>query len=88
MIFFIDTEDQAVTAHKKMGDAAHAVIDKMNVSFSTGSDPVKVAFDALGNRGVLLNLSQAFESIAQSDDKAAQELAQQMKQAVDELYGR
>ncbi|MBJ7536970.1 hypothetical protein [Marinomonas transparens] len=87
MIFFIDTQDQTVTAHKKMGEAARAVLEKLGVTCGAGSDPVKTAYEALGERGVMQNLSQAFESIAESDDQAAQELALQMKQAVDTLYG-
>ncbi len=86
MYFFIDTADQHVSAHKTMGDAARAALKKLNKTIPSGADPVKPAKAALVDRGVLLNLSGAFASIAQSEGQAAQELAQDFEQAVTALY--
>lgn len=88
MYFFIDSMDRSVTAYKTNGQAAAAVIKKLGGEQSgvgTG-DHVRDAFELLGDRGVIVNVSQAFDCIAESDDRAAQELAAQMKQAVDEFY--
>ena len=69
-----------------MGAAAKAVLKKLNVTLSSGADPVKLAQETLGYRGWILNLSGAFEAISESDDQAAQELALQFKQAVEQYY--
>lgn len=93
MYFFIDSMDRSVTAYKTNGKAASAVIEKLGgeqsgggTGRSDGGDHVRLAFELLGDRGVIVNVSQAFECIADSDDQAAQELAAQMKQAVDKFY--
>ena len=87
MYFFIDSADRSVTAFHKIGIAAHAALEKLNKECPTGGDPVQFANTALVGRGVLVNLSGAFEAIADSDDIAAQELALQCKEAIDSLYG-
>jgi hypothetical protein len=88
MYFFADSKDQTVVAFLSMGAAAKAVLKKLNVTLSPGTDPVKLAQEELGDRGWILNLSGAFEAIAESDDQAAQELASQFKQAVEQYYER
>lgn len=86
MYFLIDAADHSVTAFKKNGDAARAALRKMDVSIKQGEDPVALSKDILNDRMVILNLSGAFESISESDDGAAQELAAGMKSAIDALY--
>lgn len=86
MYFFIDTLDQSVVACKTLGNAARAALKKLNVPLAKEADPVKTANQALGDRGVLLNLSGMFEAIAESEGIAAQELAQQCNQAIEALY--
>lgn len=86
MIFVIDTLDQTVVARHKRGDAARFVIDKLGAKLEPGEDPVKKALLLSGDRMAMLNLSGAFESISESDNKIAQALATDMKKAVDQLY--
>lgn len=88
MFFLVDTKMQAVTAHKKLGEAARHALALAVVPLSEGADPVKAFNQLEGQRFVILNLSGAFESISDSDDQAAQELAKQFQHAVDTLYER
>jgi len=86
MYFTADSKDQEITAHKSLGEAAKAVLKKINVKLPAGADPVKLAREHAGDRLVMLNTSSAFESIANSDDQAAQELAASYKAAIDKLF--
>lgn len=86
MYFNVDSADLTITAHKSLGDAARAALKKLSVDLPPGKDPVKLAKKAAGNRLVMLNASGAFESIANSDNLAAQELAADFKTALDKLY--
>ena len=86
MYFFIDTKTQTVTAFYKMRYAARAALESIGIDCPGGGDPVALANAELGDRGVIMNLSAAFESIAISDDIAAQELATAFAGAVDQLY--
>ena len=84
MYFFVDTADQSVTAHKSNGQAAKAALAKLGLE--PVKDPVKEARIALGDRGLILNLSAAFLSISASEGPAAQELAQSFHEAVELFY--
>jgi hypothetical protein len=86
MYFTADSKDQKITAHKSLGEAAKAVLKKLNIKLSTGEDPVKIAREHAGDRLIMLNTSSAFESIANSDDQAAQELAASYKAAIDKMF--
>ncbi|CAH6980549.1 conserved hypothetical protein [Vibrio chagasii] len=87
MYFIVDTKTQDVKAYGKQGDAARAALALLNVSTGQGKDPVK-AFRELNSDAVaVLNLSDAFESVEQSDNHAAQELARSFKEAVEAFYG-
>jgi len=86
MYFNVDSADRTITAHKSLGDAARTVLKKLNVELADNADPVKLAKEAAGDRLVMLNASGAFDAIAHSDDRAAQELAADFKTALDKLY--
>lgn len=86
MYFIVDSADRAITAHKSLGDAARAALKKLNVELPANADPVKLAKQVAGDRLVMLNASGAFDAIAHSDDRAAQELAADFKAALDKLY--
>ncbi len=82
MHFFVDTEEQKITATRTMGEAAHRALEKLGLELPSDADPVREAINHLGDRGLLLNLSAAFESIANSDSTIAQEKAKQFQDAV------
>lgn len=86
MYFIIDSLDQSVVAAKSMGNAARAVLDKLDITLPPQTDPVKLAVSSMGDRLAILNLSAALDSISESDDQAAQELAGSMRDAVDRLF--
>lgn len=86
MYFTADSKDQKITAHKSLGEAAKAILKKLNISLPAGADPVKLAREHAGDRLIMLNTSSAFESIADSDDQAAQELAAKYKAAIDKMF--
>ena len=86
MYFFVDAQTQKIAAFHKLGDAARHALAVKGVEIPRDSDPVKQAYEVLGDSGALVNLSGAFESISCSDDKAAQELAEAFKSAVDSLH--
>jgi hypothetical protein len=86
MRFFIDSKARTVTAYNTLGEASRAVLIELGEEIERGQDPVKLVLEKLADRGVIFNISQALQAIADSDDQAAQELAYQMKQAVDKLY--
>jgi hypothetical protein len=86
MRLFIDSEDRTIVCFATNRDAARAVLKKLGLPASNQEDPVKAALNALGTRGAIINISQAFEAIEHSEDRAAQELAQQMKEAVNSFY--
>ena len=88
MYFFVDSLDQSVIAFATMGNAAKHVLSKMGAGLNAGDDPVKKANECLGDRGVILNLSGVFDSIAKSDNQAAQELAKQYGEAVEQYFTR
>jgi len=86
MYFFIDGADQSISVHKSLGHAARAALEKLNVPCNYGQDPVQLANAALSDRGVLQNLTAAFEAVADSDDQAAQELARDYATAIDNHF--
>jgi hypothetical protein len=86
MYYFIDSKDQSVTAYPDLGKAARAAIAKLNETIQPGDDPVKAARTLLNDRGIITNLSGAFDSIAASDDTAAQELAADFRDATNAFF--
>lgn len=88
MYFLVDSKTQTVTAYKKLGDAVRTALATLNVTLKQDSDPVKIFNELKSERFAALNLASAFESISESDDKAAQELAKQFQQAVDSFYAK
>jgi len=88
MYFLVNTLTQEITVYKKLGDAARAGLVCLNGGVANEyPDPIAAFNDSnLNDTYVLLNLSHAFESISQSDDTAAQELAASYKQALDDFY--
>lgn len=90
MRFTFDNETHTVKAHGSMGEAARYVLDQLGLAIShdSDSDYVKLALAYTGEneRFVILNLSQAFASLAISDDGIAQELAEKFERAINEFY--
>ena len=87
MYFSVNTLTQAITAHKYLGSAAKYALNELGTPAPFQLDPVKVFNETTGNNPfVLQNVSDAFESISESDDIAAQELAASYKQAIDDFY--
>lgn len=88
MYFLVNTLTQKITAFKKLGDAARAGLVYLNGDVASKyPDPIAAFNDSnLNETFVLLNVSDAFESISESDDTAAQELAASYKQALDNFY--
>lgn len=86
MYYFANAKNHTISAHHKLSDAARAALASHGQTCPPGGDPVRMANAILGDSGALLNLSAAFESIAESDDQAAQELARQFQQATDKLF--
>ena len=87
MYFLVDTKSQTIKAFAKMGNAARFILNLMGIE-PNQPDPVKQLSDNnyFSDRFLVVNLAGAFESIAESDNKAAQELAEQYKRAVNEYY--
>ena len=85
MYFYIDLKSQTVKAFFKCGVASKYALGLLGVPLAAGEGPVKVR-GAIEGRGLIVSLSGAFESIAESGDTAAQELAAGFARAVDELY--
>tara|TARA_B110000211_G_scaffold79316_1_gene93001 strand:+ start:1898 stop:2161 length:264 start_codon:yes stop_codon:yes gene_type:complete len=86
MYFLVNTLTQQITAHNKLGDAARSALVALGAP-NNAADPIAAFNDSkLNETYVLLNLSDAFESISESDDTAAQELAASYKQAIDNFY--
>ena len=86
MYFFVDAATNEIDAFQKLSVAAKTALKVLEVDCPAGADPVKLANEKLGERGVLLNVSGAFEAISESDDRAAQELALKFKEALDKYY--
>jgi hypothetical protein len=87
MYFLVDSKAQTVVcAAKKLGELARQLLQMQGVEVPPSGDPVKLARAVCGERFAMLNLSAAFESIKLSDDSAAQELAGQFQQAIDNIY--
>lgn len=87
MNFLIDTLSQRITAHKSMAHAGRAALELVHANPEKGDDPVKKAFELLGDRIMITNLSGAFDAIIHSDPELREELAIKFKQAVDDLHG-
>ena len=70
-----------------MGNAARSVLESMNQK-PNQPDPVKQLAENnyFSERFLILNLAGAFESVADSEGQAAQELAEQYRSAVDDYY--
>ena len=88
MFFYVNAQKQTVVAASKLGLAAKMALHDLGIDLVPGEDPVKAAREALYNIGCLQNLSEAFDSIAQSDNSAAQELADQYSKAVGVFHDR
>jgi len=87
MYFFVDLKDQAITAHSSLANAAKTAHIKLTGQpLPQGVDPVHEVKKLFDGNGILLNISGAFESIENSEGKAAQELAGDFKRAVDRFY--
>ena len=86
MYFLFDTQDLTAQAYKSRGAACRVALDKLGVKMALGQDPVQLANQKMGDRMVVLTLSGAFESISDSDDGRAQELASKFKAAIDQYY--
>ena len=86
MYFYIDLKSQTVKAFFKCGVAPKYALGLFGVPLTAGEDPVKKARGVIEGRGLIVSLSGAFESIAESGDTAAQELAADFAKAVNELY--
>ncbi|CAM3932064.1 hypothetical protein [Vibrio aquimaris] len=88
MRFTFDNETHTVQAHGSMAVAARYVINQLGLVVNYESDYVKLALSHTGEneRFVILNFSQAFASIAVSDDGIAQELAEKFERAINEFY--
>lgn len=82
MVFFVDSQDFSVTAFSGFGDAARHVLKKLGIVPDPALDVMRQAREAVGDRGVFQNLSDAFEAVAASDDSSAQELAQKYADAL------
>ena len=86
MVFLVCESTRSVRAFKSRGDAARHLLAQDGQDVPAGADPVRLAQPLLDQGRALLNLSDMFDSIASSDDRAAQELAAQCRDAVDHLY--
>ena len=87
MYFSVNTLTQTITAHKYLRTAAKHALAELGAPPPFQLDPVKAFNETAGNNPfVLQNISDAFESISESDDTAAQELAASYKQAIDDFY--
>ena len=86
MFFYVDVATQKVSAFKKLSEAARFGLSIIGEQCPAGCDPVKLANEKLKDNGLLLNISGAFESIAESEGPAAQELANDFKAAIDNYY--
>jgi hypothetical protein len=87
MYFTVDTANQSVIASRSLGAAARVALKKLSVPYLQGDDHVALFRQVNPDeRFALLNLSGAFESVSESDDQAAQELAASFKQAIDHYY--
>lgn len=86
MYFYIDLKSQTVKAFFKLGVASKYALGLFGAPLAAGEDPVKKARGVIEGQGLIVSLTGAFESIAESDDTAAQELAADFARAVDELY--
>lgn len=85
MYFFVDSKDQSIIAFGTLGEAARAAFLKVTgCDMPDGIDPVSAANKELGDRGALLNISAAFESVEESEE--AQELAKSFRVAVNRYY--
>ena len=86
MYAYIDLKNQAVKDSLKRGVASKYALGLLGAPLTAGEDPVKKVRGAIEGRGLIVSLSGAFESIAESGDTTAQELAAGFARAVDELY--
>lgn len=86
MYFLIDTRHKEVIAFKKLGEACRAGCQLLDTSISNSGDPVRTFNNIEQDRAAVLNLTDAFEAIADSDDEAAQELARNFQLATDRFY--
>lgn len=86
MHYTFDTNTQEVKAFSNLGDAARYVLKALNMPEGQNVVPQALQEAREGNRFALLNVSQAFASIAESDDEAAQELAKKFEVATNEFY--
>ena len=83
MFFFVDSFDQSVEVFGNLETLAKHVLSKLGVSVELGTDPIKQAQKSLGKRGRVVTVAAAFGMIAECEDKKAQELAHQFKDALD-----
>ena len=88
MYFLCNADDQSITAFKTLGAASKEVLQLVDVELPTGEDPVRWANQHTNADLTILNLSAMLESIANSDDGAAQELAGKYKDAIDMLFAK
>ncbi|WP_444886035.1 hypothetical protein [Microbulbifer sp. PSTR4-B] len=86
MVFLVCESARSVLAFKTRGEAARHLLTQNGQEVQPGADPVRQAQPLLDQGRAMLNLSDMFDAIAESDDQAAQELAAQCRDAVDNLY--
>jgi len=89
MYFLIDSKTSKIEAHRNMGYAARSVLKTMNIKVNQ-PDPVKMLSEHgyFSQRFTILNLAGAFDAIARSDNYDAQELANNLRSAVDAYYSK
>lgn len=86
MIFVFDIAQQSTKAYKNSGQASRAVLDQLGIEVLNTADPVAILNTEQNDDFILLTLSQAFESIAETESNLREELALKFKDAVDDFY--
>ncbi|WP_444997480.1 hypothetical protein [Aliikangiella sp. IMCC44359] len=89
MLFFVDSFDQSVEAFSSLDKIAKHILSKLGITLELGVEPIKLAQKSLGNRGKVVGYAGAFELIANTPDKEAQELSLKFKEALERFkkYG-
>ncbi|MCG8613176.1 MAG: hypothetical protein MI864_21920 [Pseudomonadales bacterium] len=88
MYFYYDLEDHSVFAAPRRGAVARQVCTIFDLPISEGGNPVEVVLAFLDDnpRGIMLNISAAFEMIVAADKDEAQDLAQSFRDAIELFY--
>lgn len=86
MIFVFDIAQQSTKAYKNRGQASRAVLNQLGIEVLNTADPVAILNTEQNDDFILLTLSQAFESIVETESNLREELALKFKDAVDDFY--